>query len=59
MHTKFKELSDKKPATIRADLGSKGIYYRLRVNSLDAAGAKNICQSLSAKGQACIIAQGN
>lgn len=40
---------------VRADLGAKGIYYRLRVTgvaSMDAA--RGLCKDLSAKGQACM-----
>ena len=56
MHLKHKDLSDKKPMVVRADLGSKGVYYRLRVGGLSsAADAKALCQALSSKGQACII----
>jgi cell division septation protein DedD len=56
MHLKHKDLSDKKPTIVRADLGAKGVFYRLRVGGLDsAADAKALCRALSAKGQACII----
>ncbi len=56
MHLKHKDLSDKKPVVVRADLGSKGIYYRLRVGGLSsAADAKALCHALSSKGQACLI----
>lgn len=56
MHLKYKELSDKQPMIVRADLGSRGIYYRLRVGGLeDAAAAKELCSALSARGQACIL----
>lgn len=60
MHLKQKELSDKKPTIIRADLGAKGIYYRLRVTGLASGSeAKSICNALAAKRQACIIVSGN
>lgn len=56
MHIKQKELSDKEPVIIRADLGEKGIYYRLRATGFDSgADAKDACKALSAKGQACLI----
>lgn len=59
LHLKTKELSDKKPSIIRADLGDKGVYYRLRVGGLaSAADAKALCHALTAKGQACIIPTG-
>lgn len=57
MHLSQKELSDKKPLIVRADLGAKGVYYRLRVAGLAPAEAKSMCSSLSAKGQACIVAR--
>ena len=55
MHIKFSELSDKSPLVVKADLGSKGIYYRLRVGSLAASDAKATCKALSGKGQACLV----
>ena len=59
MHIKFKELSDKRPVIMRADLGAKGIYYRLRVTGIaSAADAKSLCDTLSSKGQPCIIPVG-
>ncbi len=60
MHLKHKELSDKSPTIVRADLGSKGIYFRLRINGLDdASDAKSLCSALSSKGQPCILPTGN
>lgn len=44
---------------VRADLGAKGIYYRLRVpgfSSMDSA--RSFCKKLSAKGQACLPTSG-
>ena len=55
-HIKHKELSDKQPTIIRADLGEKGIFYRLRVTGL--ADPKGLCAALTAKGQACLIPVG-
>ncbi len=55
----FPDLSAGKSADIqRADLGERGIYYRLRINGFDsreAAGA--FCQSLQSRGQACLVAR--
>ncbi len=60
MHLKQKELSDKKPMIVKADLGSKGVYYRLRVSGLaSASDARTLCHALSSKGQACILPTGN
>ncbi len=42
---------------VRADLGDKGIYYRLRVTGLSSSdAAKSLCATLSARGQACFPA---
>jgi len=57
LQKKFGELKDKTPIIVKADLGDKGIYYRLRVSGFaGAAEAKTLCNGLSAKGQACILA---
>ncbi len=39
----------------RADLGAKGIYYRLRAGFLSKADATTLCGDLAAKGQACFV----
>jgi len=40
----------------RADLGAKGIYYRLRAAAFaDRASANNFCGQLKSKGQDCIV----
>ncbi|PKQ02549.1 MAG: hypothetical protein CVT73_18025 [Alphaproteobacteria bacterium HGW-Alphaproteobacteria-12] len=39
----------------RADLGEKGIYYRLRAGYMDKTAAEGICASLEAKGQGCLV----
>lgn len=54
---KFSELAGKKSQIARADLGEKGIFYRLRVVGMGTANdAKSFCQKLSAKGQPCLVA---
>lgn len=56
MQKKFSILSGRDPIVVRADLGAKGVFYRLRVGGFaDAAEAKKFCGGL--KGQACIPAQ--
>jgi len=58
MQKKFSSLAAKSPIIIKADLGAKGIFYRLRVGGFASdAEAKKFCGSLSAKGQACIVAK--
>ncbi len=43
------------PDIQRADLGAKGIYYRLRAGYMDKAGAGALCATLKAEGQACLV----
>jgi hypothetical protein len=40
----------------RADLGDRGIYYRVRVGPFSAADADRLCQDLKAAGGDCLIA---
>jgi cell division protein FtsN len=52
---KFSELSGANSMIVKADLGSKGVYYRLRVGPFDSKQKSiNICSGLQAKGQACL-----
>lgn len=54
---KIADLADMQPAIVRADLGEKGIYYRLRTGGFaDAATAKSFCVGLTSQGQACLPA---
>jgi cell division protein FtsN len=50
-------LSGRERVIVKADLGERGVYYRLRVagftNALDA---KGFCDKLSTAGQACMLA---
>lgn len=39
----------------RADLGDKGIYYRLRAGYVDKSAADTLCDQLEAKGQGCLV----
>jgi hypothetical protein len=55
LQKKHAELADRSPVIVRADLGAKGIFYRLRIGGFsgaEAAGA--FCRGLTAKGQACL-----
>ena len=45
------------PNIQRADLGDKGIYYRVRVGPFALANAQKICGSFRAAGGDCLIAQ--
>jgi cell division protein FtsN len=51
---KFRELAGKTYSIVKADLGAKGTYYRLRVGSFASKReAAAFCDTLSAKGQSC------
>jgi hypothetical protein len=44
------------PNVVRADLGERGIYYRLRAGPLpDKAAADALCETLKAANEACIV----
>ena len=45
------------PNIQRADLGEKGIYYRVRVGPFAAADAQRLCGDLQAAGGTCLIAK--
>jgi hypothetical protein len=56
MQKKYKQLGNMKPVIIRADLGDKGVFYRLRTGGFNTAGeAKAFCNSMSILGQACLV----
>ena len=50
-------LGDSSEEVVRADLGAKGIYYRLRVDVADEAAAKSLCAALAERKQGCIVAR--
>ena len=61
------ELNRKKPELFgsatkhiqRADLGAKGVFYRLRVGSFaDRADASEFCDAVKAAGDNCIVVTG-
>jgi cell division septation protein DedD len=58
----FRKLQGKYPSLAglgadiqRADLGDKGIYYRLRAGYLSKPEAQTLCAELEGKGQACFV----
>ena len=58
MQKRFKALGDKKPIVVRADLGAKGVFFRVRLAGFeDQSGAKSECASLKSKGVACFISK--
>lgn len=40
---------------VRADLGSKGVFWRLRAGPVDEARARSICAALAKRNQGCIV----
>jgi len=53
---KYPETSGYTMIVAKADLGTKGVFYRLRLTGFETASeAKALCTVLSAKGQACML----
>lgn len=53
---KYPELLGSRSVDIqRADLGEKGIYFRLRAGYMDKAAADGLCASLDARGQGYLV----
>lgn len=48
-------LGAKKIALVRADLGRRGVFYRLRVGPLPVRAARALCRNLSASREGCIV----
>ena len=49
-------LKDQQAVVMRADLGAKGIYYRLRLADFDSQkDAFHTCASLKSKGVTCFV----
>jgi hypothetical protein len=56
MKSAHKEFANMQPVIVKADLGAKGIYYRLRSGTFASpAEAKAFCGTMSILGQACIL----
>jgi tetratricopeptide (TPR) repeat protein len=54
-----KVLHGLKPVVVRADLGSKGVFYRIRLAGFeDQSGAKTACGKLKSAGVSCFISKG-
>ncbi len=53
-------LTDAQPVVVRADLGTKGIFYRVRLSGFaDQDAAKDTCMKLKSKGVACFVSKLN
>jgi hypothetical protein len=49
-------LGSLKVVPVRADLGDRGVFYRLRAGPLDSrAAAASLCRKLSARNQGCLV----
>ena len=58
MQKRFKVLGGKSPVVVRADLGAKGIFYRVRLAGFDDQnGAKFECNTLKTKGVSCFVSK--
>jgi tetratricopeptide (TPR) repeat protein len=58
MQKRFKILGDKSPVVVRADLGTKGIFYRVRLTGFDDQnGAKSECKALKTRGVSCFVSK--
>lgn len=55
LQKKFPVLAGLSADIQKADLGAKGIYYRLRGGYMDKAKAADLCTGLKAQGQACLV----
>jgi tetratricopeptide (TPR) repeat protein len=60
MQAKHRALSGQKPIVVRADLGSKGVVYRVRFAGFDDQNAaKSKCSKLKAGGVSCFVSKIN
>lgn len=58
MQKRYKVLKDKEPVVIKADLGSKGTFYRLRFTGYDQQDqAKSACSRLKSGGVKCYVSK--
>ena len=58
MQARNKALASQEPVVVRADLGSKGVFYRVRLVGFESQGdANRVCSKLKAKGVKCFISK--
>lgn len=56
LQAKFsKQLGSLQPQIQQADLGARGIYWRIRGGSVSEAEGRKICEALKAAGQSCLV----
>jgi tetratricopeptide (TPR) repeat protein len=60
MQSKHKTLADQHVVVVKADLGKKGVVYRIRIAGFESqADAKGSCSKLKSGGVSCFIAKSN
>ena len=58
MQARNKALSSQKPVVVRADLGAKGVFYRVRLVGFDTQDdAGRACSKLKSKGVKCFVSK--
>ncbi len=58
MQARNKALASQSPVVVRADLGAKGVFYRVRLVGFDSqSDAGNACAKLKSKGVKCFISK--
>ena len=58
MQARHKALASKDPVVVRADLGTKGVFYRIRLVGFDSqSDANSECAKLKSKGVKCYISK--
>ena len=58
MKARNKALASQEPVVVRADLGTKGVFYRVRLVGFDTQNdANSACSKLKSKGVKCFISK--
>ena len=58
MQSRNKALAAQKPVVVRADLGAKGVFFRVRLVGFDTQdSASRACSQLKSKGVKCFISK--
>jgi tetratricopeptide (TPR) repeat protein len=58
MQGRYKILKSESPSVVKADLGAKGVFYRVRIGGFDEqAAAKKACARLKSGGVSCYISK--
>ncbi len=58
MQKRYKVLTGQSPVVVKADLGAKGIFYRVKFAGFDdQSSAQSACSKLKSKGVACFISK--